>query len=218
LPAAGFRKRLHVAVQNVGRKRFAGVAGHVLVNPEQASAEAADVVGAIAVVPDGSNDLFDCPCGLIRRVLGERGRVFEVCQQTAVKGNVVGPFLLASASAVLVRPQPTPTPPGLEELKLERDFIDPLTTLPEVVVRDSCTPTNFDTNVQTNQLIVRPLIPRIPPRSFLPFDQLIRPTVALVTVPSSRGGSLFDEVVAVEVIGDGKGRKEPTHKPMGPNS
>jgi len=76
-----------------------------------------------------------------------------------------------------------------EQLKLEREFTDPLTTLPQVLFRDSYTPANFGTNVQTNQLIVRPLIPRIPPRSLLPFAQLIRPTFSLVTVPSSRGGS-----------------------------
>src|SRR5581483_11060080 len=39
------------------------------------------------------------------------------------------------------------------------------------------------------QVIVRPLIPRIPPRAILPFMQLIRPTIAMVTVPDSRGGT-----------------------------
>lgn len=76
-----------------------------------------------------------------------------------------------------------------QEEKLEQDFTDPLSTLPQLLVRDSYSPANYGTNLQTNQLIIRPLIPRIPPRSFLPFAQLIRPTFALVTVPSSRGGS-----------------------------
>jgi hypothetical protein len=84
-----------------------------------------------------------------------------------------------------------------EQEKLERDFTDPLSTLPQVVIRDSYTPANYGPctpqvcfrNVETNQLLVRPLIPRIPPRTLLPFFQLIRPTFALVTVPSSRGGT-----------------------------
>ena len=76
-----------------------------------------------------------------------------------------------------------------QEEELEREFTDPLTTLPQVLVRDSYTPANFGTNLQTNRLILRPIIPRVPPRSFLPFAQLIRPTFALVTVPSSRGGT-----------------------------
>jgi hypothetical protein len=73
-----------------------------------------------------------------------------------------------------------------EEERLERDFTDPLSTLPQLLVRDSYTPANFGTGLETNQLLVRPLIPRVPPRTFLPFAQLIRPTFALVTVPSSK--------------------------------
>jgi hypothetical protein len=90
--------------------------------------------------------------------------------------------------AGIARAQTNPTSPDIEEQKLEQDFTDPLTTLPQVIVRDSYTPTNYGTNVVTNQLIIRPLIPRIPPHTLLPFIQLIRPTFALVTVPSSRGG------------------------------
>ncbi|MGO9604314.1 MAG: hypothetical protein ACLQAT_13120 [Candidatus Binataceae bacterium] len=75
------------------------------------------------------------------------------------------------------------------EEKLEQEFTDPLTTLPQIIVRDSYTPANYGTQVQTNQAIIRPIIPRIPPNTLLPFTQLIRPTFALVTVPSSRGGS-----------------------------
>jgi hypothetical protein len=75
------------------------------------------------------------------------------------------------------------------EERLEREFTDPLTTLPQVIIRDSYTPANYGTNIQTNALIVRPIIPRIPANTYLPFVQLVRPTFALVTVPSSRGGS-----------------------------
>ena len=76
-----------------------------------------------------------------------------------------------------------------KEEKLEQDFTDPLTTLPQLIVRDSYTPANYGSNLQTNQVIVRPIIPRIPPNTYLPFVQLVRPTFALVTVPSSHGGT-----------------------------
>ena len=85
------------------------------------------------------------------------------------------------------------------EEKLERDFTDPLSTLPQVIFRDSYTPANYGPgpctsqvcfrNAETNQVLIRPLIPRIPPESLLPFSQLIRPTFAVVTVQSSRGGT-----------------------------
>jgi len=111
----------------------------------------------------------------------------------------------------LANAQGQPSPSVAEEEKLEQDFTDPLTTLPQLIIRDSYTPANYGPctplactrNYETNQLVVRPLIPRVPPRSFLPFNQLIRPTLALLTVPSSRGGtrtefgdlSLFDVAV-----------------------
>ncbi len=89
----------------------------------------------------------------------------------------------------------------MEQEKLEQDFTDPLTTLPQVVVRDSYTPANYGTNAETNQLIVRPLIPRVPPRTLLPFAQLIRPTFALVTVRSSRSGTRteFSDIAVFDV-------------------
>ena len=73
------------------------------------------------------------------------------------------------------------------EEKLIRDFTDPLTTLPQISIRDTFTPANFGTHVQTNQAIVRPIIPRLPRFSLFPFVQLIRPSFSLVTVPNARG-------------------------------
>jgi hypothetical protein len=97
----------------------------------------------------------------------------------------------------LANAQGAPSYSLTEEEKLEQDFTDPLTTLPQLIVRDSYTPANYGPctplacfrNYETNQLIVRPLIPRVPPQTLLPFNQLIRPTFALVTVPSSRSGT-----------------------------
>ena len=81
------------------------------------------------------------------------------------------------------------TPSLAEEEKLVAEFTDPLTTLPQISIRDSFTPANFGTHVQTNQFIVRPIIPRVPRFSLFPLVQLIRPSFSLVTVPSARGGT-----------------------------
>ena len=72
---------------------------------------------------------------------------------------------------------------------LEQEFTDPLTTLPQIFLKDAYSPTNYGTNVQTNQLVARAIIPRIPPYTLLPFAQLVRPTFSLVTVPTPRGGT-----------------------------
>ncbi len=102
--------------------------------------------------------------------------------------TLIAALLLMLTAAGFAEAQPAPTPLQAQE-QLERDFSNPLTTLPQVVVRDGYTPANYGTHVETNQAIIRPLIPRIPPNTLLPFNQLIRPTLSLVTVPSSRGGS-----------------------------
>ena len=108
-----------------------------------------------------------------------------------MRGSPLAMWLLLAAFAVIFGEVPlaiAQTTLTAEE-QLERDFTDPLSTLPQLQIRDSFSPANYGTHVQTNQLIVRPIIPRVPPYSLLPFNQLLRPTFALVTVPSARGGS-----------------------------
>ena len=81
------------------------------------------------------------------------------------------------------------TPDWLPRTKLVADFTDPLTTLPQISLKDAFIPANYGTHVQTNQFIIRPIIPRLPQYSLFPLVQLIRPTFSLVTVPSARGGT-----------------------------
>jgi hypothetical protein len=81
------------------------------------------------------------------------------------------------------------TPDLAAEEKLIEDFTDPLTTLPQISIKDAFTPANFGTHVETNQVVIRPIIPRLPRFSLFPLVQLIRPSFSLVTVPSSRGGT-----------------------------
>jgi hypothetical protein len=109
---------------------------------------------------------------------------------------VVASLVMASAAG-FAQAQTAPTSPLSDEEKLERDFTDPLSTLPQVIIRDSYTPANYGRctplacvrNDETNGFVIRPVIPRLPEYSLLPFYQLVRPTFSLVTVPSSRGGT-----------------------------
>ena len=77
--------------------------------------------------------------------------------------------------------------PAIE--KLEQEFSDPLTTLPQVFTQDAYTPANYGTAAPTNRVIARLIVPRIPRYSLLPFVQLIRPSFSLVTVPTGRGAA-----------------------------
>ena len=95
---------------------------------------------------------------------------------------------LIGFSSAFGQTQTTSTP--LETL--EREFTDPLTTLPQVFLKDAFSPVNYGTNVQTNQVVGRAMIPRIPPNTLLPFVQLVRPTFSLVTIPTPGGGTRTD--------------------------
>src|SRR5262245_46071571 len=76
--------------------------------------------------------------------------------------------------------------PSERAVRLAEEFNDPLTTVPQIFLKDTYTPENFGTEAQANRLIARMLIPRVPRISIFP-DQLIRPTFQLVTVPTGRG-------------------------------
>jgi hypothetical protein len=90
--------------------------------------------------------------------------------------------------------------PSPSAAKLAEEFNDPLTTLPQIFFQDAYTPSNYGTEAQTNRLTVRPIIPRIPKYSLLPFVQLIRPSFSLVTVPTGRGSATRTEFGDIQLF------------------
>jgi hypothetical protein len=72
--------------------------------------------------------------------------------------------------------------------RLAEEFADPLTTLPQILLKDTYTPVNYGIPSYTNSVIARAIVPRLPRFSLLPFVQLVRPTFSLVTVSHGRGG------------------------------
>jgi hypothetical protein len=77
--------------------------------------------------------------------------------------------------------------------KLAAEFNDPLTTLPQIFVQDAYTPSSYGTDAQTNRVIARLIVPRVPRFSLFPFVQLIRPSFSLVTVPTGKGSATRTE-------------------------
>lgn len=93
--------------------------------------------------------------------------------------------------------------------RLAREFTDPLTSLPQLFVQDAYTPVNYGTDAPGNRVIVRAILPRVPRFTLLPFVQLVRPSLSLVTVPTGRGSAtrtefgdmqLFDAFVMPRVV------------------
>lgn len=84
--------------------------------------------------------------------------------------------------------------------QLAEEFSDPLTTLPQVFVQDAYSPATYGTEAQTNRVIIRAIVPRIPKYSLLPFVQLIRPSFFINTVPTGRGSATRTEFGDVQLF------------------
>jgi hypothetical protein len=65
---------------------------------------------------------------------------------------------------------------------------DPTADLTQFKVQDIYMPAEYGTNAQLNTLQIRPLL-AVRPQIFTPLEQLIRPTVQVVTVPRNKGAT-----------------------------
>jgi hypothetical protein len=83
--------------------------------------------------------------------------------------------------------------------ELAREFSDPLTTLPQIFLQDAYMPANYGTKAESNKVIVRAIIPRVPKFAFVP-DQLVRPTFQLVTVPKGKGSATRTEFGDIQLF------------------
>ena len=79
-------------------------------------------------------------------------------------------------------------PAGSDEETLAVRENDPTANLTQFKVQDIYTPAEYGTNAQPNTLQIRPLL-AVRPQLFTPLEQLIRPTIQVVTVPRNKGAS-----------------------------
>jgi hypothetical protein len=80
-------------------------------------------------------------------------------------------------------------PPGTDtDQALAEQVNDPTARLTQFQVKDIYTPAEYGTNAQLNTLQIRPIL-AIAPFVLLPFDEIIRPTIKVVTVPDGKGAA-----------------------------
>jgi hypothetical protein len=103
----------------------------------------------------------------------------------------VAVLLCGSSSISGQEEEAPPSPPNKADLA--REFNDPLTVVPQLFLQDAYTPSNYGTDAQTNRVIARLIVPRLPRFQFFPFVQLIRPSISLVTVPEGKGSATRTE-------------------------
>ena len=75
-----------------------------------------------------------------------------------------------------------------EEEPLSEKVNDPTAHLTQVQLQDIYTPAEYGTNAQLNTLQIRSIL-AVQPHLFTPLEQLIRPTIRIVTVPRGKGAS-----------------------------
>jgi hypothetical protein len=96
-------------------------------------------------------------------------------------------LILLAGGPISVAPSKPPPASGDDESLAEK-VNDPTASLTQFKVQDIYTPAEFGTNAQPNTLQLRPLF-AVRPQLFTPLEQLIRPTIQIVTVPRNKGAT-----------------------------
>jgi hypothetical protein len=128
-------------------------------------------------------------------------RIRSAIGSTAFRGSWLAAWLLCGTQAVLAQDETAQDETAAAKASnIAEEFSDPLTTLPQIFLQDAYTPANYGTDAATNRVIARLIVPRVPSYSLLPFVQLIRPSVSLVTVPTGNGSSTRTEFGDIQLF------------------
>ena len=96
-------------------------------------------------------------------------------------------IILFAFTPALAQPAPDSVDAERDEPIAEK-VNDPTATLTQIQIKDIYTPAEYGTNAQPNTIQFRSLL-AIHPSEFIPFEQLIRPTLKGVTEPDGKGSS-----------------------------
>jgi hypothetical protein len=96
---------------------------------------------------------------------------------------------------------------------LSEQVTDPLSHLTQIQLKDIYTPAEYGTNAQPNTVQLRPIF-AIRPFSLIPLEQLIRPTIKIVTVANGKGASTtttYDDMQLLDLFVIPSPNSELTH-------
>jgi hypothetical protein len=97
-------------------------------------------------------------------------------------------FFLAFGSTVTFAQQAPDSVDAEPDEPIVEKVNDPTATLTQIQVKDIFSPAEYGTNAQPNTVQFRSVL-AIHPSSFIPLEQLIRPTLRVVTRPDAKGSS-----------------------------
>lgn len=87
----------------------------------------------------------------------------------------------------------------VSEDTLADEVNDPVATLTQIQLKDEYTPADYGTNAQPNTLQFRSVF-AVRPHLFMPLEQLIRPTIQVVTVPRNKTASTTTALDDIQVF------------------
>ena len=90
----------------------------------------------------------------------------------------------------------------ISEDTLADEVNDPVASLTQIQVKDEYTPAEYGTKAQPNTLQLRSVL-FVRPHLFTPLEQLVRPTLQIVTVPRNKGASTttaFDDFQLLDLF------------------
>lgn len=96
--------------------------------------------------------------------------------------------LLVTFASIGYAQQASPNASEVEPEPLAEQVYDPVSHLTQIQIKDPYTPAEYGTNAQPNTIQLRAIF-AVHPFSFIPWEQLFRPTIRIVTVPNGKGAS-----------------------------
>jgi hypothetical protein len=96
-------------------------------------------------------------------------------------------LLIALQSTGYAQPTSSSTNQAADE-PLAEQVTDPLAHLTQTQIKDAYTPAEYGTDAQPNTIQIRSTF-AISPFSLVPLEQLVRPTIRILTVPGGKGSS-----------------------------
>ena len=117
--------------------------------------------------------------------------------RSRIPGAVMAAILmLAGASSPCLADPPAA---AVSEDELADEVNDPVSKLTQVQVKDEYTPANYGTNAQPNTLQLRAVF-AVHPVQLIPLEQLIRPTIQVVTLPRNKTASTTTALDDIQVF------------------
>ena len=107
--------------------------------------------------------------------------------RTIASCSVLLVILFLGSSPGLAQQTASASTPDDDAALAEREY-DPTASLTQFKIQDIYTPSEYGTNAQPNTLQLRPLL-AVRPQLFTPLEQLIRPSIQIVTVPRNKGAT-----------------------------